>query len=158
MTYRQALSLMVLSGVILLLAQTPVTAQLKKSGEVVKVRATATKPGADGSQTVTIQFDIEPKYHIYANPVGNPDFESNQTKISITSKGKLDVNIQYPEGELVQDKVVGNYRIYQGKFSVKAIVKRASGATDPLEVSVKVQACTKTSCLPDSTIKVRVEE
>ena len=60
----------------------PVSAQPKGSDSVVKATATASKPDADGKQTVTITLTIDPKYHLYANPVGNQDFDSNQVVAS----------------------------------------------------------------------------
>src|SRR5271167_4060023 len=77
----------------------PLLAQGKKSDSVVKAKATADKP-ADGKQVVTITLQIDPKYHIYANPVGNPDHESSQTVVTVGGKAKLEsVKVDYPPGK-----------------------------------------------------------
>jgi DsbC/DsbD-like thiol-disulfide interchange protein len=134
-----------------------VPAQGKKSDSVVKARAAAEKPDKDGKQVVTVTLDIDPKYHVYANPVGQSDFADNQTTITITGKEKLaSVKVDYPAGEKVEDKVVGDYMVYKGKVDIKAVVQRAKGDNGPLDVAVKVQACSKTSCLLPATIKVSV--
>ena len=132
-----------------------------KSADVVKIKATADKPGADGKQVVTVTIDIEKGWHIYANPVGNDDFAINQTTVSVTGKQKLeDVRIEYPPGKEVQDKLVGNYMTYEDKVAIKVTVKRARDDTGPLDVSVKLQSCChikgKEKCLIPSTVKVNV--
>ena len=132
----------------------PVSARPKGSDSVVKATATASKPDADGKETVTIILTIDPKYHLYANPVGNEDFTSNQVVVSfgkgVTSK------IDYPAGEVQKDKIVGDYKVYNGKATIKAVVKRAK-ATDPIEVAIKLQACSSKACLMTATIKVNVK-
>ncbi len=131
-------------------------AQPRKSDSVVKVTPEAGKIDADGNQTVTLQLDIERPYHLYANPVGNPDLEDSQVTVSVDSKQKLEsVKIDYPDGHLVKDKA-GDYKKYEGKVTIKAQVRRARGDTSPLDVSIKLQACTDTACLPPATVKLSV--
>lgn len=130
-------------------------AQAKKSDSVVKASAKADKPDADGNQNVTITLEIEKPWHLYANPVGNEDLGSAQTDISITAKTKPEsVKIEYPAGKLIMDAVAGNYKVYEGKVTVKAKVKRAKGDRSPLEVSIKLQSCDDKRCLLPATIKV----
>ena len=107
-------------------------AQAKKSDSVVKVEAKADKPDADGKQTITITLDIEKPWHVYANPVENEDLAVNaQTVVNITSKNKLEsVKVTYPVGKLYKDEVA-NYKIYEGKVTIKAQVKRAGVITVP---------------------------
>jgi DsbC/DsbD-like thiol-disulfide interchange protein len=130
-------------------------AQLKKSDTVVKAEAKADKIAADGTQAVTITLTIDKGWHIYANPVGNADLEGTQTTASISSKNKLqDVKVEYPEGKLVKDKTVGDYKTYQGTVTLKATVRRAKGDAEPLDVEVKVQACSESQCLLPATVKL----
>jgi DsbC/DsbD-like thiol-disulfide interchange protein len=134
----------------------PVLAQAKKSDAVVKTTATADKPDADGKQTVTITLDIEKPWHLYANPPGNEDVENAQTVITVTSKTKPEnVKVEYPPGKLHKDPL-GDFKIYEGKVVIKAHVKRAKGDSGPLEVSIKMQACSDKTCLIPSTVKVPV--
>lgn len=132
---------------------------LKKSDAVVKVAASADKPDADGKQTVTITLVHEGGWHTYANPVGLEDLASAQTSITISAKEKPeDVKVEYPAGKLVKDKVVGDYKVYEDKVTIKAAVKRAKGDVSPLEVTVKFQACTDKQCLLPAAVKVTVPE
>jgi thiol:disulfide interchange protein len=132
----------------------PVSALPKGSDSVVKATATASKPDADGKETVTITLTIDPKFHLYANPVGNEDLKSNQVVVSfkkcVTSK------IAYPAGEVKEDKILGDYKIYKGKATITAVVKRAASG-DPLAVEIKVAACDDKSCLAPATVKVTVK-
>jgi uncharacterized protein YyaL (SSP411 family) len=130
---------------------------VKKSDSLVKAKAEAEKIGADGKQTIKITLTVEKGWHIYANPVGNPDQESAATTVTITGKvNPKDVKIDYPKGKLVKDMLVGNYIVYEGEVVIKAVVERAKGDTGPLHVSVKLQACNESTCLLPATIKLSV--
>ena len=130
-------------------------AQLKRSDAVVKAEAKADKVGADGTQVVTITLTIDKGWHLYANPVGNADLSDSQTSASLSSKNKLqDVKVEYPEGKFVKDKTVGDYKTYDGTVTLKATVRRAKGDTEPLDVEVKVQACSDSQCLLPATLKL----
>jgi hypothetical protein len=135
----------------------PVHAQVKKSDSVVKVEAKAdNKPGADGKQTITITIDIDKDWHIYANPVKNEDLVNAQTTVTIASRVKLeDVKIDYPPGK-PYGQGDERHEIYEGKATIKASVKRARGDHGPLEVTVKLQSCSKSTCLFPATIKKEV--
>ena len=129
----------------------------KKSDSVVKVNVTADKPGTDGKQVVTVTLTMDKGWHTYANPVGNKDLNEVQTTVTISGKNKPEAKIEYPMGVLVKDDVVGDYKVYEDKVTIKATVQRAKGDTDPLEVAVKFQACTDKQCLLPATVKVNVD-
>jgi DsbC/DsbD-like thiol-disulfide interchange protein len=130
-------------------------AQLKKSDSVVKVEAKGDKIADDGSQAVTITLTVDKGWHLYANPVGNEDLTDNQVTVTLSAKNKLqDVKIEYPEGKLVKDKTVGDYKTYEGTVTIKATVRRAKGDTEPIDVAVKLQACDKATCLAPATVKL----
>jgi uncharacterized protein YyaL (SSP411 family) len=132
---------------------------VKKSDSVVKIKASVDpeKPGDDGKQVVTVTITIDKGWHLYANPVGNEDLESSQTKVSVSGKEKLeDVTVEYPEGKEINDATVGKYKVYEDKVTIKATVKRAKGDTGSLEVTVKFQSCSDSSCLLPATKKLTV--
>jgi uncharacterized protein len=141
---------------VLLLAAAPVSAQIKKSDNVVKVKATADKPDGDGNQTISITLDIDKGWHLYANPIGNETLTAAQTTVKLTSTVE-DVKLIYPPGTLVKDTDVGDYRSYEGKVTIKAQVKRAKGDTKPLNLTVKFQACNNKTCLLPATVKLTVD-
>jgi uncharacterized protein YyaL (SSP411 family) len=129
----------------------------KRSDSVVKVSASAGRIGTDGRQTVRVLLATEKGWHVYANPVGNPDLESVATAVSISSKVKPKaVKVTYPKGKIVNDPLVGNYSVYEGKVELEAIVERVGGDSGPLEVTVKFQACNEKTCLLRSTVTLTV--
>lgn len=155
MTLRQTMGALALAVGLVAAGGGGAVAQGKKSDAVVKATATATKAGDDGKQTVTITLEIDPKFHIYANPVGQDDFKDNETMVSGAGKTKL-LSVAYPPGETKEDKVVGNYKVYKKSVTLRAQVQREKGDTGPLELTVKVQACDDSVCLQPGRIKVSV--
>lgn len=132
--------------------------QAKKSDSVVKVAAVAAKPDATGVQTVTLTLEVESGWYIYANPIGNKDLESTQTTVKFAAAKPVDVvELAYPKGKEKEDKVVGDYAIYEGKVTVTARVKRTAGDTSPLEARVFLQSCSSRGCLLPATVKVPIQ-
>lgn len=128
----------------------------KNSSDVVKasLKAEPEKPGANGQQTVTVTLEIDKGWHLYANPVGNDMLKDSQTVVSLTSKAPPKFKVEYPDGKLVKDKDVGDYKIYENKVALKVAVNRAAGDKEPVEVIVKVHACNDRSCLAPGTVKL----
>jgi len=63
-----------------------------KSDSKVKAKAVVGKAGADGKQTLTITLEIEKGWYIYANPVGDEDFEPNKTRVTVKAKDKVELD------------------------------------------------------------------
>jgi uncharacterized protein YyaL (SSP411 family) len=127
----------------------------KRSDSVVKVSATSGRLGPDGRQPIKLVLTIEKGWHVYANPVGNADFEAAATSVTISGMVKPKaVKVDYPKGKIVNDSLVGNYSVYEGRVELEAKVERAAGDTGPLEVTVKFQACNEKTCLLAATVKV----
>lgn len=126
-----------------------------KSDSKVKATATATKPVADGKQTVTITLEIEKGWYIYANPVGDEDFEGNKTRVNIKAKDKVMANVAYPTGKV---KVDGKFKfnIYEDKVTIQAVVFRTAGDSSPLQLSIDVNSCNKGTCLLPGVVKLTV--
>jgi len=130
-------------------------AQAADSSEVVKIAAKADKIAADGTQVVTIIIDIDKGWHLYANPVGQDFLKTVQTAVTPSPSQKLEiVKVEYPKGEVKKDTDTGDYNIYEGKVTIKATVKREKDATDPVELVVKIQACSDKNCNLPSKVKV----
>ena len=146
-------------GLSLVLSWSTLEAGGKKSDSEVKVTAKAGKPDNSGKQVVTITLAINKGWHVYANPVGNPDLRSSQTIVTVSAKEKPEqVKVDYPVGKVVNDKLVGNYRTYEGQVDIKTTVQRAKGDAGPLEVSVRFMAChDKGVCLLPATVKLTVK-
>lgn len=125
-----------------------------KSESKVKAKVEATKVDAKGTQTVTVTLDILKGWHLYANPVNHDILEGAETKVKITSKGKLkDVKVKYPAGKTHIDKKE-KYDIYEGVVKIQAVVQRNAGDTTPLDIVVDVSACDSSVCLQPSKLKL----
>jgi len=148
----------VIRGLIVVAAVLAVTATVSAAGsaDVVKVNVAATKPDANGNQTITIDLDIDKEWHIYASPVGNDTLATAETKVTLEGKQKLSgVKIEYPAGKVVKDKDFGDYYTYEGKVQIKTTVNQKDG---PFKVAVKFQACNdKGKCLIPSVVDKSVE-
>ena len=143
-----------LLAAVLAIAPGKAAAQGVTSDKVVKATATASKPDAEGNQAVTITLEIEKPFHLYANPVGQKDLKSVQTTVKFPTDVKV-VKIDYPAGTLHKDKDVGDYKVYEGKATIKAVVRPIKGS--PLKFSVKIQACDSRRCLIPATLKLTAE-
>jgi DsbC/DsbD-like thiol-disulfide interchange protein len=133
-------------------------AQAKKSESVVRAKVNAGKLDDDGKQTVTITLTMDKDWHTYANPVSkDKEFPGEPTQVTVTGKVKpTEVKTDYPKGRLVKDATVGDYFVYDDTVDIKLTIQRAKGDTGPLEIAVKVQACSDKQCLLPSTLKLNV--
>ena len=159
MLRRVAFATGLISLLVLLSASRPAGAQGTKSDSKVKVSAAVSRPDSAGKQALTVTLAHDDGWHTYANPVGNEDFDSNKTVITVLAQGKpVAAKIDYPAGKVIKDKTIGDYHVYQGKVAIHASVRRASGDTSPLQVQVRIQACSdKGICLLPATVKLTVK-
>lgn len=128
----------------------------KKSDALVKIKAKADKPGADGQQEITFTVTVDEGWHLYANPVPK-DFPGIPITVTFEGKNKpKDVKVEYPKGTLVKDAIVGDHHVYEGTVTIKAKVRRAKEDTGPFEVNVRVQTCSKNTCLLPGNVKLTV--
>jgi DsbC/DsbD-like thiol-disulfide interchange protein len=145
-----------LALVAVVLVASPALAQPKKSEDAVKVSVKSEAAKGD-KKVVTLTLDVAKGWHTYANPVGNKDLESATTIVSFKAGGKaVKADIKYPEGKVHKDSVVGDYKIYEGSFTVTATLDLA-GATEPIEGEIAIQVCDEKKCLQPGKIKVKVE-
>jgi hypothetical protein len=122
----------------------------------VKAEAKAGPIDDLGNQNITLTVTVEKGWHIYANPVGNPDFEGSDTVVKATGKGVAKVvKISYPPGKEIKT-TLGKYKTYEGKVTIPIVVQRNKGDGGEIEVSVRFQACDDKQCLLPKTIKLKI--
>lgn len=133
------------------------TAQAQKSDKVVKITSESSKIDDDGNQTITLHLAIDKGYHLYANPPKNENFDESKVVVEVKSAAMPQlVKVMYPEGQLLKDKDLGDYRAYEDEATITAQVRRAKGDTGPLTVVIHLYACNDKSCLAGATVKVTV--
>ncbi len=142
-------------AVVLSLTAGPALAQVRKSERLVKVDVAAGKPNSSGLQAVNLTLSIDKGWHLYANPVGLEDLASSQTTLQAGPGVKL-VAVQYPEGKLIKDKTLGDYKTYEDRATIKATIQRPADSSQPAELVLKFQACDAKTCLPPASVKVTV--
>jgi hypothetical protein len=128
-----------------------------RSDSVVKVAASAAKPGADGKQVVTLTLVIDKDWHLYANPVGSKQFAGNETVVTVAGLQPGEVTIIYPKGKALKDPESGDtYFVYEGQVTIPVVVPAGRGPG--LEISVRLTACSgaRKICLMPATVTVRV--
>jgi thiol:disulfide interchange protein len=116
----------------------------------VKVKFESSKTTA-GEEVIQIKIDVAKPWHIYANPVENEDLTSAATVVKLESKSGATIQVKYPPGTTHKDKLIGNFKAYEGQVTIPVVVKRDSGM--PVEISVRYQACDETKCLVPVTVK-----
>ncbi len=127
------------------------------SADRVKTTVTAAKPDASGQQVITLKLAIEKGWHLYANPVGNEDFEANRTNGTVKSNGKtVPAKVTYPRGKSRTDSI-GTYNVYEGEAIIRAVVNRGDNVSEPLQINIQVSACNESVCLPPGVITVKVQ-
>jgi uncharacterized protein YyaL (SSP411 family) len=114
------------------------------------------KPGDDGKQEVVVTLRIDKDWHIGANPPGEFGVA---TTVRVRARDKPEVKVAYPKGKAVKEPV-GTYNVYRGTVVIKAAVRRAKGAAEPLQVKVTYSACGDKDgkCLPPETVEFTLPE
>ena len=125
----------------------------KKSESVVRAKVAAAKPDADGKQVLTVTLIMDKDWHTYANPVPK-DFPGEPTLLLVSRAKAEDVTVDTPKGDR-QATPPSATTVYDDTVDIKVTVKRAKDA-GPLELQVKVQACSDKQCLLPSTLKLNV--
>ena len=123
-------------------------AQDNDSSRVVKTSIAPDAASTAEQKAFTITLNISKGWHIYANPVGNPDLSSVQTSVAIKADGvTLPAKVVYPPGTLHKDPLVGDYSTYEGTIKIKVTAPLPRTTGKPPEVVLKYQACNEKTCL-----------
>jgi hypothetical protein len=118
--------------------------------KLVQATVSATPADASGAQTLTIVLSVAPAWHIYANPVGNPDLVTAQTEIRCHSgRADLPATISYPPGIVSSNPELRGGRIYEGQVTIPARLRRDR---NPVTITIKMTVCNdaKRTCIPQT--------
>ena len=134
----------------------PITG-METTEDVVKYTASLS-PAKDGKHVATLSIAISAPWYIYANPVGSKQFAGNATTVTIRGNGKIiPADIEYPKGAVLKTEGLEDLQIYENEVTIKAVIP---ATTEPLEIAVKLQACSKGDkgvCLLQTTLKMTVK-
>ena len=122
----------------------------------VKATATADKDAPPGKRIITLTLDIDNGWIVFANPVGPPDLRFARTLVTVKSKpGIKDVRVSYPRGRLVKDALLGDYRIYEGRVTIR-ITADVKDPTKPIELLLKCHPFSEAMGALPQRIRLRV--
>ena len=101
----------------------------------VKLKVTAKKPNDSGRQEISLQLTIEKDVHIFSQ---SEKFQPIPPKFTITTSDgkKIDAKYTYPKGNKIENEVLGDYFIYKGKITIRAIIMRTDG-DGPLKIKCR---------------------
>ncbi len=122
---------------------------------VVKIEA-APATATNGKQLVIVTIKIAAPWHIYANEsAGN----TTPTTVTIRANGKaIAAEIDYPKGTKLRESDGTELLVHEKEVVIKATLSEK--VEGPLEVAVRLQACTSGNggvCLTATTLKTMVK-
>ncbi len=120
--------------------------------------AAAIAPGTEFDATVTLE--IQPGWHLYANPAGLP--ELNPTTLQLdpaAAKAVSLLKVSYPEGKAQVVEATGPNKVYVYEGKVELMVRlRLADEARPASVSVPLilsyQACNDRLCQAPAKLRV----
>jgi hypothetical protein len=120
------------------------------------VKATALGHCASGHDEIAITIAIDPGYHANANPA-SLDYLI-PTKVSVP--GIPNARITYPPGRAFKPGFLAEgISVYEGTAQIKIELPAGSLASmGSASVNVEVQVCDLQTCLPPSTVAVKVDQ
>jgi thiol:disulfide interchange protein DsbD len=135
---------------------TPVTTrEVKSSADVVTIGGTGTAMSGSSGDAM-IMLNIEPGYHVNANPATYPYLIA--TEVTADKVEGLDVGkVIYPPAKKQKFQFAEEQLdVYEGQIEVKLPFKAAGKGSRSLPLKVRVQACDDEKCFPPATLNTSV--
>ena len=111
---------------------------------------------SESSGDAMIMLNIEPGYHVNANPATYPYLiatEVTADKVEGLDAGKA---IYPPAKKQKFDFAEEALAVYEGQVEIRLPIKVASKGSRSLPLNVRVQACDHEKCFPPATLKTNV--
>jgi hypothetical protein len=118
----------------------------KKEPFPVTMAVSAEAPDGDGKQKLTVTLTIGKGYYVFANPPDNEDLDDLRPILRVAGKNVKGARVTYPRGEVVKDKILGDYRVYRGTVTLEAVVTRPPRDAEPLTVSILLRPFDRSGC------------
>jgi cytochrome c biogenesis DsbD-like protein len=131
------------------------TREVRSSADVVTIGGTGTAM-RESSGDAMIMLNIEPGYHVNANPATYPYLIA--TEVTADKVEGLDVGkaIYPPAKKQKFDFAEEALAVYEGQVEVRLPIKIAGKGSRSLPVHVRVQACDHEKCFPPATLNTNV--
>ena len=131
------------------------TREVRSSADVVTIAGTGTAM-SESSGDAMIMLNIEPGYHVNANPATYPYLiatEVTADKVEGLDAGKA---IYPPAKKQKFDFAEEALAVYEGQVEVRLPIKIAGKGSRSLPLNVRVQACDHEKCFPPATLNTNV--
>lgn len=129
--------------------------EVRSSADVVTIGGTGTAI-RDSSGDAMVMLNIEPGYHVNANPATYPYLiatEVTADKIEGVDVGKA----IYPPAKKQKFQFADEpLAVYEGQVEVKLPIKVAGKGSRSMPLNVRVQACDHEKCFPPATLNTNV--
>jgi hypothetical protein len=108
----------------------------------------ALKEGAD----LVVTVEIDPGYHINANPASDPDLIPTQLMLD----GQRDLAVEYPAAHVFKAPFAPQgIAVYEDRITLRAHLPQGAAGL-PSTARLRVQACNDQSCLAPATLAVPI--
>lgn len=130
--------------------------EVRSSADVVTLAGTGTAMSNGNSGEALVLLNIEPGYHVNANPATYPYLIA--TEVIADKIEGLEVGIPiYPAAKTQKfDFADEPLAVYEGQVEVKLPLKVRRKESGSLPLQVRVQACDHEKCFPPATLKTNV--
>jgi hypothetical protein len=130
--------------------------EVRSSADVVTLAGTGTAMSSGNSGEALVLLNIEPGYHVNANPATYPYLIA--TEVTADKVDGLDVGKAiYPPAKKQKFQFADEpLAVYEGQIEVKLPLKVASKGSRSLHLKVRVQACDHEKCFPPATLNTNV--
>lgn len=134
----------------------PSQPEVRSSADVVSLAGTGTAMKGDTEGEALVLLNIEPGYHVNANPATYPYLIA--TEVTADQVEGVDVgNPIYPPAKIQKFQFAEEpLAVYEGQVEVKLPIKVASKGSRSLPLKVRVQACDHEKCFPPTTLNTNV--
>jgi hypothetical protein len=130
--------------------------EVRSSADVVTFGGTGTAISGGNNGEVLVMLNIEPGYHVNANPATYPYLIP--TEVTADKVDGIDVGKAiYPPAKKQKFQFADEaLAVYEGQIEVRLPIKVASKGSRSLPLKVRVQACDHEKCFPPADLKTNV--
>ena len=130
--------------------------EVRSSADVVALGGTGTVMSADNKGEALVLLNIEPGYHVNANPATYPYLIATEVTADQV-EGLEVVKVIYPPAKKQKFQFADEpLAVYEGQVEVKLPFKVAGKGSRTLPLKVRVQACDHEKCFPPATLNTSV--
>lgn len=134
----------------------PAEPQVRSSADVVSLAGTGTMMSSVDAGEALVLLNIEPGYHVNANPATYPYLIATEVIAAKTEGIEVGKPIYPPAKQQKFQFADEPLAVYEGQVEVKLALKVTGKGSHSLPIQVRVQACDHEKCFPPATLDTNV--